>query len=735
MAPGARLRRQRAVPLVSFGVELDPWYLLTDTSCRYAHEAPVEEMHWAIRLAFAPRCQMLSSRGHCADEVAVGKALLEIVARLDYLKHVLPEQCGDQLSAPIMYTRMHERARRRHEAWKAAKRARDAGAGEGVAAPHRRGPNPETYVFDDDDDDAWAQGPPEDAPVPVRNELSEDEADDARFDREMGVAPAPAPAPVADPDALTPSPAGAPVEAGAAPPPAGPTPEATPARSPSPTPMTVDEPPVTTPLPPAPSPTPARAPSPTTTAPRAPATPVAPETTAPPPHARTAELERARGSYDFRRGGVVESEKKATVTVDLSAAADGVNVAQLDGTWVAIDAGYVRIDSGRLKLTVGWEPEGECATGPYELHYNLRNVAGWSVVVPADGGVDLELALVASPRVAKLNLSTNRFRIVEDQEDDGVYDEVAPGGDLTRCAARIIISGPAGLQAAWKDVVTKAVPLQTGGIAGGGIPEGHPHVLGSELTENRERLMQAFVGASAFADDKLVLATSVEAIARQRTSDARIYGRLERGLAGQDVGGYRCAHCGVALIRKADGFFYTDARENLGRHLRPDTRHGPCRVSGCALMHAPWNVAQGATTAPPVTAPPPAVGVATRRRAAEEQEQARTADLVLPFADLHAILTYVRDVLPADRPFPQYATLLQLLKPHDRSFSKYKTPKKFADACTRAFKKPSQQWYRDLAAAMGQNTSSQTAKDLYDAFVERRKRKPKKPANAMDTTV
>ena len=197
----------------------------------------------------------------------------------------------------------------------------------------------------------------------------------------------------------------------------------------------------------------------------------------------------------------------------------------------------------------------------------------------------------------------------------------------------------------------------------------------------------------------------------------------------------RCAHCGVALIRKADGFFYTDARENLGRHLRPDTRHGPCRVSGCALMHAPWNVAQGATTAPPVTAPPPAVGVATRRRAAEEQEQARTADLVLPFADLHAILTYVRDVLPADRPFPQYATLLQLLKPHDRSFSKYKTPKKFADACTRAFKKPSQQWYRDLATAMGPNTSSQTAKDLYDAFVERRKRKPKKKADAMDTTV
>ena len=60
----------------------------------------------------------------------------------------------------------------------------------------------------------------------------------------------------------------------------------------------------------------------------------------------------------------------------------------------------------------------------------------------------------------------------EMQEDDGVYDGGGPGGDLTRGAARIIISGPAGLQAAWKDVVTKAVPLQTGGIAGGGIPGG-----------------------------------------------------------------------------------------------------------------------------------------------------------------------------------------------------------------------------------------------------------------------
>mmetsp|Transcript_3580 Transcript_3580/g.10545 ORF Transcript_3580/g.10545 Transcript_3580/m.10545 type:complete len:1323 (+) Transcript_3580:181-4149(+) len=418
---------------------------------------------------------------------------------------------------------------------------------------------------------------------------------------------------------------------------------------------------------------------------------------------------------DIERGTAPASD-----TIDLRDAAHGVylvahQAVPVDATSVLFDYKYEK-----LVFSVG-AGDASC-----ELRLSVASISGYKLEVAAGPLATLKLQIAAAPRLATVNPSSGKLKLVE-LGDDAAFDARAPGGSLARRSAAIRVVAPSGpLAHAWTTLCGRVPPL-TAGIASQGLDEFHPEVLGDETKDKAEKLAQEHLIKRI--EKPLALGTSSEDVAKQDRSDLQIYGRA-RAAALQRPGRvtYRCACCGELTVHDQSGVLCDFTEDEDGQILFA-RQHHPCRELRTMVLYHPFSDTPAppvpGTIAAPAPAPTPAV---TRRRAADAEAQAAADAATIELPPAH-VLVLLRRIISSDKPKANWKVFNRALESDDPGFD-YED-KAFAVYCSsKKFRAPSAKFYQDLAHAMGAGTSEADAKDLHGRAWALRARNPPAPAPA-----
>ena len=413
-----------------------------------------------------------------------------------------------------------------------------------------------------------------------------------------------------------------------------------------------------------------------------------------------ATLRETLGDHDrftFRMRNKKDKPKAPEpVEFGLSSASDGGVVFQDTKTHGATGVTSIRFDYAKEAVEFGTSKD---AAEPYELRISATSVWRWALDTD---GKKLTLQLASPPRVAVVNPSSGRFKLV-DPFDDKAFDAATPLKEVARLAATVHITVSAGgLGKAWATLVERCKPLKDHK----GLDDLHPETL-DFTKKQREELMQEH--STHGTGEPLALSRDA---AEQGRRDGLIYGRASGGDGSQR---WICGCCCRKLVRDDMGRFFLHPLERLRAGDSLDRRHGSCAELRPLAMYKPHND-EGDPAPPPPGAPPPA-RPATRQATAEEAAAPRER-VDLTAKDALAVLRYLEGASAAAAK-SQWATVQREVVAANDEFGTY-TSGDFSYYCTHKLRRPSQVLWNAIKAEMGASKSVADAQDLHKRSFGRR---------------